>query len=206
MNKEIIMLGSGGHATSLLDILRSHNKSISAVFSQTNNESRINFPNSDHFYNDEDICKFNPEEVLIVNGIGAVPQNETRNKVYQKFKSLRFHFLTLISNSSQLAEDVHLGEGVQILNGVIINSGSTIDYQTIVNTGVIIEHGCKIGSNCHLAPGVIVCGDVRIQDKVFIGPGAILSRGIEIGEGSIIGAGSKILKNIKPHTKVIQRI
>ena len=51
-------------------------------------------------------------------------QNETRNKVYQKFKSSRFDFLTLISNSSQLAEDVHLGEGVQILNGVIINSGS----------------------------------------------------------------------------------
>ena len=206
MNKDIIMLGSGGHAKSLIHILESVNKTISAVFSPNKAESTENFPDSEHYHDDVSIHKFNSKKVLLVNGIGAMPENENRKKVQKKFKQLGYNFLSLVSDSSNLAKDVQLKNGVQILNGVIVNSGSIIGCETILNTGVIVEHGCEIGSNCHLAPGAIICGDVKINNDVFIGPGAILARGVEIGEGSIIGAGSKIFKNIKPNTKVIQKL
>ena len=163
-------------------------------------------PNLQYFESDENIKNFSKEDIHIVNGVGALPNDTKRNDIQMKFKNWGYSFLTLVSNTACVSEGVVLGEGVQVMNSVTVNSNAKIGFGTILNTGTIVEHDCEIGSNCHLAPGSIICGDVKIGNDVFVGPGSILTRGISIGRGAIIGAGSRILNDVKSKKKVIQRI
>ena len=46
--------------------------------------------------------------------------------------------------------------------GVVIQSGSVIGDNVIVNTNASVDHDCRIGQHVHLAPGVVVCGNVCV--------------------------------------------
>ena len=84
---------------------------------------------------------------------------------------------------------------------VVINSSANIGNYNIINTGSIIEHDCVLNNNVHIAPNSTICGGVTIDSDVFIGANTVVKNSthkkkISIGRGSIIRCGSIILKNV----------
>jgi len=86
--------------------------------------------------------------------------------------------------------------------GSVIQPGSVIKKNTIINTKVSVDHDCIIGAHVHLAPGVTISGGVCVEDAVHIGTGALVIQGIHIGKKCLIGAGSLVLNNIKEGSTV----
>ena len=80
--------------------------------------------------------------------------------------------------------------------GVVINAGTFIDENTIINTRACIDHDCRIGKHVHIAPGTILSGGVTIGDGTHIGSGSTIIQGVSIGKGNIIGAGSLVIRDI----------
>jgi sugar O-acyltransferase (sialic acid O-acetyltransferase NeuD family) len=194
--KPVILLGSGGHARVVLAALRRQNSEIIGLV-DPNLAAESEYLNLKVLGADKAVFDYQPDQIELVNGIGSIPGDTgLRCKLFNDFQQRGYRFKTLIDNSVLFFEDVEIGEGSQLMPGVIIQCGTKIASNSIINTGAIIEHDCRIGSHVHVAPGSVLCGAVEIGDKVHIGAGATVIQGIRIGSGSVIGAGCIVTREV----------
>lgn len=195
LNKPLIILGSGGHASVLVDILKQQGRKILGMVSLERDSQRTIFSEL-KFLSDEELLTFSPTDVVLVNGVGSLPKNDLRQKLYDFYISKGFSFETVIADSAIASKYVELGQGVQILQGVIIQAGVKVGENTIINSGVIVEHDCILGANNHVAPGATLSGGVETGSNVHIGANATVIQAITIGDSTVIGAGAIITKSI----------
>ncbi|ABV85379.1 acetyltransferase [Shewanella pealeana] len=194
--KPLVILGGGGHASVLVDILLSQQREIVAIVSPENISSRLAFSGLKHMNNDQDVLAFSPAEVRLVNGIGMLPNSALKRNINEYFLDLGYRFETIISNQAYISSFASIEHGAQVLPGAIIQPGAVIGAHSIINSGAIIEHDCRVGQYNHIAPRATLCGQVTTQHDVFIGAGATIIQNITLGHGSVIGAGAIVTKNV----------
>lgn len=194
--KPLIIIGAGGHASVLVDILRTQSREILAVVSPNEITNQKVFSGIKHLTNDDDILAYTPENVLLVNGIGMMPKSSIKRRVNERFLSLGYNFESVIADSAIVSRYASVGEGVQILQGALIQAGAIVSEHSIINSGAIVEHDASIGRYNHIAPRALVCGQSSTKEDVFIGAGATVIQNIEIAEQVIVAAGATITKKM----------
>jgi UDP-perosamine 4-acetyltransferase len=193
--KPVIIIGTGGHARILVDgLLLLKRNIIGFTDPKQNFDNWLGIP---VLGDDKIILTYDPSEIELINGVGALPFNNNRKDIYSKFKSLGYTFSSFIHPSAQMATDIKIGEGCQILANSFIQIGAQLKENVIVNTGAQIDHDCLISSHCHIAPRSILCGGVKLAQGVHIGSSATIIQEIDVGADSIIGAGATVTQNIK---------
>lgn len=191
-----LIIGGGGHASALAEILVKQNKQLLGVVTPCITAGHTIFNPLQHFLHDDDVLTIPVNRVLLVNGIGAMPRQTLREKIYTRFTGLGYTFATVIADSALISDFATLAQGVQIMNNAVINIGSEIGENTIVNTSASVDHDCVIGAHCHLAPGTTLSGQVNIENNVHIATGANITNNVTIGAKSIIGVGANITKSV----------
>lgn len=200
--KPLIIIGAGGHASVLIDILLKQNRFIEAIVTPKGTKNKRLFSDFQILKEDSDILNYSEKEFNLVNGIGFMPYKNIRKTINDRFISMGYEFETIIANTAEVSQNAYIESGAQILNGAIVQAGSTISNNTIVNTKSLIEHDCFIGKSNHIAPNSTLCGGVRTGDNVFIGASSTVVNGINIDNNCVIGAGSLIRKNIPKNITV----
>lgn len=196
MNKPLIMLGAGGHASVLIDILRSQGRTPIAVVAPDLDKSRSVFSGIKHWQDDNELLRCRPDEYELVNGIGSLPGNPLRAELFARFRELGYRFASVISSQTILSDYAILEEGVQIMSGAVLQTGCRIGYNSIINTGAIVDHDCHIGNDNHIAPSAVLCGGVKTGAGVHVGTHATVIQGIIIGASAVVGAGATLTKNL----------
>jgi len=200
MNKPIILIGNGGHASVLTEILLAQKQKIIGFTAPTFAENRFGLP---YLGTDGVIYNYHSSDIELINALGMVQPSPLREKVYNNFHKVNFQFKSVIHPSAIIARSVQLGQGVQIMAGAIIQTNTTIADNSIINTGALIDHDCQIGPHIHIAPGTKISGDVHIQQGTHVGTGATIIQGIHIGANCLIGAGAVVVKNIASGIKAV---
>lgn len=197
MNLPIVMIGGGGHASVLAEILLTQGRDILAVISPEGVSQRSVFKDIPILKKDEDILQFDKEKVLLVNGVGMMPKSVLKLKINEYFLSLGYQFETIIADSAFVSPFSQIETGAQILPMAIIQTGVTVGRHSIVNTGALVEHDCKIGAYNHIAPQATLCGEVETKEYVYIGAGSTVIQGVSIGCGAIVGAGASLTQALE---------
>ena len=70
--------------------------------------------------------------------------SELKGKNIKDLTDKGFKFPTLIHKNSFTSKNTKIGEGSQIFNQSVVNSGTSIGAITVINTSTIVEHDCKI--------------------------------------------------------------
>ncbi|MER0510276.1 acetyltransferase [Aeromonas veronii] len=198
MSKPIIVLGAGGHASVLVDILRSQGVVPLALVAPTAGVPRAVLADIP-LWHDEEILTHHPDEVVLVNGIGSLPGNPLRAMIFARYRALGYRFASVVSAQAMVSAYAVLEEGAQVMAGAIIQAGTQIGANSIINTGTIVDHDCWIGGNNHIAPGAVLSGGVSTGDAVHIGTGAMLIQNIKIGSHTVVGAGATVSKDLAPN-------
>lgn len=200
MNKPIILIGDGGHAGVLAEILLSQNREI---LGYTSPEQKGDFYGLEYLGDDRVItADYSPYEVDLVLGLGTVTVSAHRKRIFNAFKASGYRFSHVIHSSAIISSTAKLGEGVQIMAGVILQAMVEIEDNAIINTGTIIDHDCRIGKHVHIATGTSISGGVQIGESCHIGTGTSIIQGIGIGDETLVGAGSVVVKDIGSRKKV----
>ena len=197
-NKPLIILGNGGHASVLTEILLQQGHTIIGFTTPTIEQNNFGLT---YLGPDEVIDHYSNEEVELVLGLGMLGPSSVREKMFIHFKEKGYFFKTIIHSATIISPSVKLAEGVQIMAGAIVQTQTTIADNTIVNTGALIDHDCQIGAHVHIAPGTKISGAVQIKNSTHIGTGTTIIQGIQIGRNCLIGAGSVVVKNISDNLK-----
>ncbi|MBM6551054.1 NeuD/PglB/VioB family sugar acetyltransferase [Marinomonas ostreistagni] len=198
----IVLIGGGGHAAVLAEILLMQNREIVAVLSPEEIQERAIFRGMVHLKEDSDVLTFNKEQVRLVNGIGMLPKSMLRKRVNEYFLELGYQFDSVIADSAYVSPSALIEEGAQILPMAIVHTGAHVGKHSIVNTSALIEHDCKIGEYNHIAPKSVLCGQVETERDVFIGAGSVLTQNVKVGQSTLIGAGAIVNKIIEPNSIV----
>jgi len=202
MKHNIILIGGGGHAKSIIDSLRLYDD-IKIIGILDTKDKRGQFVDGIEIIgSDEDLAYYYARGVTqALISIGSIGSPQIRVKVYEMIKKIGFSLPNVIDPSAVLSNNIILGEGNYIGKGVILNTGVKIGNNCIINTGCIIEHGCIINDFAHIAPGSTLCGEVKIGQMTHIGAGSVIIQSKKIGKESIIGAGSIVVSDISAYAK-----
>ncbi len=187
--QDICLIGAGGHARSLVNLIESEKFSIVGLL--------------DGHYNPkvkEYVCGYEvigglknlPKSTKVILSMGNVRQ---RKKVFDEFETLIIRD-NLLHRSAFLEKNVSLGISNQIFAKTYLNSYSSIGSNNIINTNAILEHECEVGNHNHLSINSAICGRAKIGNCCFIGAGAIIKDKVSIVDGVTIGANSTVLNDI----------
>lgn len=201
MNKPIIVLGSGGHASVLIETLRLLDKEITGIADPEIKKGTLIYDDIPVLGTDESVKDYRRDEVYLVNGIGPSPKTIRREQVSKNFQSLGYEFLSIIHPSAIVSTSVNITSGVQIMAKSVIQTGSSVGFCSVINTGGIIDHDCKIGDFSHISPGSILCGGIETGTGVYIGAGSVVLENLSLGDNSLVAAGTTLRKNLKPKEK-----
>ena len=192
----MIIAGAGGHA-----------REIWAVFSKLNHTEDIYFFD-DSGNPDKNIvllsCPVLSDEImtrkvlrispLFILGTGGP---RLRQVLSDKLKHYGGRLQSIISQSAIIGQnDVNLGRGLNVMEGVIIYNCVTIGEGTLINTASSIHHDVKIGKYTEICPGARILGNVTIGDYAFIGANAVVLPGVSIGDKAVVGAGAVVTQDI----------
>lgn len=191
--KPVILLGAGGHAKVLLDILWEQGAEILGIAEKDGVDRPMELCGVPVIGNDSDVLGYSPEEIDLVNGIGSIGSTALRQKVYEKFKVQGYNFRQVIHSNAIVSRKAELDEGVQVMAGAVVNIGARIGENSIINTNASVDHDCFIGAHTHIAPGATLSGSVTVGNGSHIGTRATIVQSVCIGEGVVVGAGAVVL-------------
>jgi UDP-perosamine 4-acetyltransferase len=189
VERRLLLLGAGGHARVLQELLSLQGTAVEGYLAPTS-ESRLH--GAEWLGDDDALRDIDPSGVLLVNGIGSTEAGGRRRSAYRVATGFGFEFLRVIDASAIVRPSAVIGEGVQVLAGAIVNSNTVIGENTIVNSGSIVEHDSILAANVHVSPGAVLGGGVRVGDGSHIGLGARVLQGVSIGSDCTIGAGAVV--------------
>ncbi len=196
---KIVVIGGGGHAKVLISILkRLDGYDVIGYTDVRDNGPVLGIP----YLGSDDVLQNLLDQGIgkAVLGIGQIKNYQIRQKIVTRAKSINFKFPPIVAPSAIINEDVSLDEGVVVMDGVVINSGTRVGAFSIINTKASVDHDCNIAEFVHIAPGVTLSGGVTVERFTLIGTGASVIQGITVGEKCIIGAGSAVMKNCLPNS------
>lgn len=203
MPQQIIIIGAGGHAQVIADILQ-RNFDISQQYQpigylddNTNIHSsyRLGLPVLGSIADLSNI----PHHGIII----AVGNNHFRQELFNRLTTQGEMLITAIHPSAILASSVQIGKGTMICAGVVINPGAQIGDNVILNTACSIDHHNIIGSHTHIAPGVRLGGDVTIGEGTLVGIGATVMPQRHINSWCTVGAGALVSRNVSSGSTVV---
>jgi UDP-perosamine 4-acetyltransferase len=193
MREKVIVLGAGGHAKVVIDILKQEEQyEIVGCLDVPGSPPVAGIP----VLGDDGLLP-----VLYSQGIRnafvALGRNTTRQRVSENLLQIGYNLINVVSKRAIVSTRVSLGKGVVIMPGAIINTDTVIADGVIVNTGASIDHDCQIGPYVHIAPGCHLAGCVMVGEQTFVGIGACVIPGIRIGERVMVGAGAAVIRDLE---------
>jgi len=188
---KLIIIGAGGHARSVVDIaLQNADYEIVGCIDPAPGEV-LGKP---VIGSDNDLEAFFTRGIRLI--FVAIGSNSLRHKLFNHALSVGFEPVNVISRYAAISPHAHLGKGICIMAGAVINVNTVIDDNSIINTRCSIDHDCHIGKSSHIAPGVTLSGTVKSGEGVHIGTGASVIDGITIGDWAYVGGGAVVVKDI----------
>lgn len=193
MPKEVVIIGAGGHAKVIADIIVKNNDILLGFLDDNIEKGKkviADYKVLGTISDCQELCNYKNNLMFIV-GIG---NNLTRLKITKEYPNLLYY--TAIHPNAVIGLDVKVGEGTAIMANACINSNATIGKHCIINTGAIIEHDNILDDFVHVSPNAALAGNVKIGEGTHVGIGATVKNNINIKENNIIGAGAVVVKNI----------
>lgn len=194
--KNVLLLGGGGHALVLFDILRLRGARTLGVADVNPGKIDAARFGVSVFSEEEALRLHGPAAVSLVNGLGSTGLPVARAALYERLKAKGYSFEMLVHPSAVVAAGVELGEGAQVMAGAVIQAGTRIGKNAIVNTGATVDHDCSIGDHTHLAPGVVLSGGVTVGAGCHVGTRAAMIQGVAVKAGTMVKAGALVMESL----------
>jgi len=203
MNEPVVILGSGGHARVVLDVLQCMGRTVAGVLTP---EQPVGAEWDGVLVLGDDawLASAQAAGYAYAVGIGAVPgRMGLRQAMCARLRQLGLPVPALVHPSAVVSRGAAVADGVQVMAGAIVQPGVSLGMHALINTGARIDHDTVIGEGAHVAPSAVLCGDVRVGAGAFVGAGAVVLPRVVIGDGAEVAAGATVTCDVPPRHRCI---
>ena len=199
----LVVLGTGGHAKVVLEILESIgvHEIVGVCSGDPEAPDRVaGYP----FLGDFDILpelrRTGVEHAAI--GIGGWTDNDFRRQVFSDVKAMGFRPVTAVHPTAVVARNVEIGEGSIVGSGAVVMTEAVIGRDTIVSSGSLVGHETTIRDHVLISGGVKVGANVDIEDGAVIAFGATVVSRLTVGENALVAAGAVVVRDVPARLRV----
>lgn len=195
--KSIHIIGAGGHAKVVIELIESLGLRVAGIYDDRYN-TQPHFTLLGYSLTGDISALPDQSDILAIIAIG---NNQVRQRLDHQFTQLQW--ATLIHPFSWVAPSASLGQGTVVMAGAVIQAQASLGRHVIANTGCGIDHDCLLHDYVHIAPGSRLAGAVQIGFGGFFGVSASAIPATSIGEWSVVGAGAVVTQSLPPHITAI---
>lgn len=211
MTQQIIIIGAGGMARQVHDVIEAINDQAAL----TGNEAPFDFlgfvaEEDDHTHllegrgpllGNDDIMSTLPSGTHYVIGIGT---GSVRKNLSSVAESAGLIPATLIHPKASIGKHgIHIGQGSIICSQVAITTDIHIGEHVILDLSVTVGHDAVLESYVSIYPSSSISGNIHLGEAVTVGTGARVLQGLSVGAGSFVGAGAVVVKDVPEATTVV---
>lgn len=186
--RSCVLLGGGGHAMSVCDVLARLGWTIALI-------SGAPHPRWEgHTVKDDNEALDLARAGGMTVGL-AVGDGNLRRRLFEIIPD-ELLMQPIASPTASVAGSADLGLTAVVLDHAHVGPFARIDSASIVNTGAIVEHDAEVGTASHVAPRACVLGGARIGERSLVGAGAVVLPGVVVGSRVVIGAGAVVDRDV----------
>jgi sugar O-acyltransferase (sialic acid O-acetyltransferase NeuD family) len=138
-----------------------------------------------------------------VNAIGSDRSYRSRPQLVGKTGLLPDRFATLVHPHAGVSSRARLGFGVLVNYGASIAGNVTLGDQVSVGPGCVVGHDSVIEPFAMLAPAAVVSGYCQIGEASYIGAAAVIRQRVRIGPAALVGMGAVVVKDVPQGSVVV---
>lgn len=186
-SSSIIVIGAGGHAAVVVDILErigGYNVAVCELDEALAGGRLLGHPV-------EAFAAQAADTPMVI----AVGDNRARWRIAGEHPT-RLIASAIIHPSAVVSPHARIGSGTVVMAGALVNPRATIGAHTIINTGASVDHDCTVGDAAHVSPGAHLAGGVTVGARSHIGIGASIIPFITIGADAVVGAGAVVIADV----------
>ncbi len=199
MDKNLILVGGGGHCKSVIEVAESCGYNILGILDHPS-ELGKEILGYKVIGNDDDMAQYVDKAQFIVT-VGSIKDPSLRKRLHDQIRAIGGSLATIIASTAYVSKRATIGEGTVIMHFAMVNANAKIGTGCIINTHSNIEHDAVVGDYCHISTGAMVNGGCIVGNDVFLGSQSVMANGTSICDGCVIGAGSLVRKSF--HVKGI---
>jgi sugar O-acyltransferase (sialic acid O-acetyltransferase NeuD family) len=208
MERKLIILGTGGNAYDVLDVVEAINHAgagssrwqLSGFLDDAKpvGSEFLGLPVLGRL---ADAGRFSRES--FVNAIGSDASFSRRPQIVSSTGLSPERFVTLVHPAASVSARARLGRGVYVNHGVSVGGGVTVADHVALGPGCIVGHDSTIGEYSMVAPNATISGFVTVGRACYIGAGAMVRQRVAIGEGALVGLGAVVLRDVTARSVVV---
>lgn len=208
MSLPVVILGGGGHAQVIWDVLECLGHRV-VGFTAPNippgTLRRLGGSERPVLGDDgvlEQHIRRDPDLRLFA-GVGPEPA-KVRRAVVEKVSEFGPGRMLVASHPrSVVALSAVLGLDTIVMAGAVVNPDVVVGRHCVVNTGSTIDHDCELGDNVFVGPGAHLGGATLVGEGSVIGIGASVKDGVRIGRHVYVGGGAFVNRDVPDAVVVV---
>lgn len=193
-DKELILVGGGGHCRSVIDAAESAGFGIKGVLDRPELIG-TKILSTEVVGDDDSIPEFVDSAEFIVT-VGVINDFTLRVRLHELVKEAGGELGTVVASTARVSPYAQVGAGTVVLHHASVNACAKIGVGCIINTAANVDHDAEVGDYTHVSTGAMVNGGVEIGKRCFIGSGAVIAQGVKICDDAIIPAAAVVLRDV----------
>jgi len=193
-----VVLGAGGHARSVVDVLERAGHAVVAVSGAV--------PAGESWHVDVLVDDREAFELLAAEGLHAVVAigaNAARARLVRELVARGISVPPVVAATATVSPRSVLGAGSVVLEHAHVGPASTLGEAVVVNTAAVVEHDCTVGVGTHVAPGAVLLGAASVGELTLVGSGARVLPGVSVGSSVTVGAGAVVTTPVADGATVV---
>lgn len=203
--KEIIIVGSGGHAAELHEYIQYQNQLPERTKIEILGFIDDDKSTYDHYEFEEPFLGgIQGHQVnKSIHYLMGIANLKYRKKFIESFEQQGAQFTGFIHPTALISKTAEIAETVVISHNVSVGPKAKLEAHNILNSRCTIGHDSEIGQYNFICPQVVIAGNTCIGNGNFLGTNVATIPGISIGDGNTIGAGAIVIKNVADNITLV---
>jgi len=193
-----VVLGAGGHARSVVDVLERAGHRVVAVAGEV--------PEGEAWHVDvvpDDRAAFEMIAAQGLHAVVAIGSNPARTRLVRELVARGASVPPVVAATATVSPHSIVGSGSVVLEHAHVGPASRLGDAVVVNTAAVVEHDCRVGVGVHVAPGAVLLGGASVGDGALVGSGARVLPRVSVGAGVTVGAGAVVTRHVADGETVV---
>lgn len=200
-NRDILLIGAGGHARSCIDVIEAAGFNIVGLVGRSDEIGNcvLGYP---VLGGDAELPALRARAALALIVIGQLDDPAPRLAAVAAARAAGYAFPAVVSPHARASRHASVGEGSIVMHGAIVNAAARVGCHCIVNSQALIEHDALLGDFSHLSTRALLNGGVRVGERSFVGSGSVVRQGLVIGSDCFVAMGSVVRDDLASGSRV----
>lgn len=205
MTQPLIIIGTGGNALDILDVVEAINRAAPtwyvAGFVDDSRATGSQYTGHPILGGLRDAGRHGG--CLFVNAIGSDKSYRKRPDIVAQTRLGPGQFATLVHPLAAVSSRATVGPGTCVNAAAVVAGGVTIGSHVWIGAGCVVANDASVEDYAMLGPRAVVSAAVRVRSTAYVGTGACVRQRTTIGERALVGLGAVVIADVGPATTVV---